>query len=543
MALTRVGTLAQHEFTLARLQALQARLTETNIQVSSGQKARRYSGIATEAKQLVTLEATLSQTRRFISNNNTVERRLATMENQVSTMFNIASNFRTTLIQGLSGENANELDLPGQAQFLMNQVAGLLNVSEDGRYLFSGSMTNTAPVDLNDPQFTAPPAVYPSSSFKQQDAGSGAQSLASQGMTISYDADVASPGHAYRLDYVRNSVTDEDLTLTDLTTGTSVSVDIAAMLNAQVSTNGDNLAAGTTVAVPFSGLGVTVTLDSNFDRATDIRTAGAMDATGIGSANFTNTVVANDANGGVDNDTLTALRALGSSVYDPTTGLLTLTVDNSVAGEVHLSAAGVDLGQGVGVATADLAPLAAPVLIDVVVGGDTIAQLDLGDVTTSGTTNGTVTIDVGNLMFGQSSPGYYQGNDQKLTARAEENLELTYGVTANDPAFEKLIRALHLVATNPSNDRARLEEAQRLLVAAIDELPNVVTEIGLVRSTLLSSNETHENSTVYVEEAIGNIKFVDTAETLLKLSADQAALEASYATIAGLRQVSLINFL
>jgi len=543
MALTRVGTLAQHEFTLARLQTLQARMTETNIQVSSGQKARRYTGIASEAKQLVTLEATLVQTRRFIDNNATVERRLASMENQVSTMFDIASDFRTTLIQGLSGDNADELDLPSKAQFLMNQVAGLLNVSEDGRYLFSGSRTDTAPVDLNDPLFTAPPAVYPSSAFKQQNAGSGAQSLASQGMTISYDSAVATPGDAYRLDYVRNSVTDEDLTLTNLTTGASVSVDIAAVLNAQVSTNGDNLAAGTTVAVPFASLGVTVTLDSSFDRATDIRTAGTMDATGNGSANFTNTVVTNDSNGGVDNDTLAALLALDATVYDPTTGLLTITVDNSAAGEVHLSATGVDLGQGVGTATADLMPLTNPVLVDVVIGGDTIAQLDLGDVTTAGTTSGTITIDVGNLMFGQSSPGYYQGNDQKLTARAEENLELTYGVTANDPAFEQLIRALHLVATNPNNDRARLEEAQRLLVSAIDQLPNVVSEIGLVRATLLSSNRTHENTTLYVEEAVGDIKFVDIAETLLRLSADQTALEASYSTIAGLRDVSLINYL
>lgn len=541
MALTRISTLAQQNFTLFRLQSLQSRLAETNIQISSGQKARRYSGIATQAKALVNLEANLTHIDGYVANNTLVDNRLQLMETKVSTLFNVASSFRSTLLQGLSGGNANELDLPTLATTTLDQVAGLLNVQEDGRYLFAGSATGTAPVNFKDPDFTAPPNTYPSSPFKFQDAGSGAKSLASQGMAVAFSDTSVSDNQAYRLDYNFITANSANLTLTNLTTGVAQTIDVAPALNAQVANPGDNLAAGKTVPVSFDTLGVTVTLDSNFTRNTDIRTAGTMDASGIGSAGFTNTISTNDANGGVDHDTLSALKALPSSVYDPTTGLLTLTVDNSTPGEVHLSATGVDLGKGVGAPTADL--VGAGTMVNVRIGGDVITQLDLGTVSTSGTTNGVLTVDVGNLMFSEVKGGYYQGNAQTLSTRAADNLDVKYGITADAPAFEKFIRALQLVSTTVNNDTTRLEEANRLLGEAIKEMPDIISRIGLSRSTLETASNAHADTKLLVEKSASDIKNVDVTEAIIRLQGDQTALQASFSALAQTRNISLINFL
>jgi flagellar hook-associated protein 3 FlgL len=169
----RVSSFSQHNLLMSQTQNLQARIADTNISISTGRSAQRYSGIATEAKQLLSLQASKSQLTQFDKNIDLVGGRLQAMETSVSNLVKIASDFRTRLLQGLNLNNASEMGIDVEAQNLLEQVASELNVQFDGRYLFGGSRTDVAPVDLNDPTFLTPPGTYPSTADTTYYQGDG----------------------------------------------------------------------------------------------------------------------------------------------------------------------------------------------------------------------------------------------------------------------------------------------------------------------------------------------------------------------------------
>ena len=304
----RVTTLAQQTFTLAQIQSLQSRIADQNIAITSGKTAQRYSGIAEEAKRLVSLEATHVQLTGFVTNNNLVDQSLQSMESSMSQLVDIANDFRTALIESLNSNNAASSGIDIEAQNLLQQVASMLNTEFDGRYLFAGSKTDTAPVDLNDPGFLPPPAVYP----------------------------------------------------------------------------------------------------------------------------------------------------------------------------------------------------------------------------------------------GTADTSYYQGDQETLSARASADLTISYGVRADEAAVEKLVRAIHLTATatvSPVPDTARLNESLRLMAEVIDELPLVVSRIGVARASLEIANAGHDETLLYAEQTIGELANTNLTEAITFLSADRSTLEASFATLAQMSSISLLRFL
>ena len=223
-------------------------------------------------------------------------------------------------------------------------------------------------------------------------------------------------------------------------------------------------------------------------------------------------------------------------------------------------ATGVDLtGTGVQSITLTNATTGATFSLDVdvtvalddaaVADADTEIRLDnfLENVAAS---DGTINLDQvrpGDIGYDSSNPSYYRGDNNKLSVRIGDDMTIDYGVTADDPAFEKLIRALYTVKNAnvaPGNiDRATLESALGLAIEAIGELPVIVSEIGANRLTLQNFKNKHEDFLVFTQETASQIENVDVAEAISRLSSEQLLLEASYTLIAQLRQLSLANFL
>ena len=156
----RVTTAAQHDLMMTNIRALQQRVADTMIQASSGKVSQQYSGIAADSKRLVGLEATDASLKQYVANNTLVDQRLQTMETNTGQLMDIASQLKSLLVQATSSGNAQNMGLDNTAKTLLDQVGALLNVQVDGRYLFAGSATNTAPVDLT--ALAAPPGTYPS---------------------------------------------------------------------------------------------------------------------------------------------------------------------------------------------------------------------------------------------------------------------------------------------------------------------------------------------------------------------------------------------
>src|SRR5690606_14710223 len=69
---------------------------------------------------------------------------------------------------------------------------------------------------------------------------------------------------------------------------------------------------------------------------------------------------------------------------------------------------------------------------------------------------------------------YYQGDNLQFTVRSAETFETPYGVTADEPAFEQLLRSLSYMSYAGANqDRAVLEEAYALMKSALNGLSDV----------------------------------------------------------------------
>jgi flagellar hook-associated protein 3 FlgL len=306
--MTRVANLAQNQLIQSYIADTQARLQSTQIQVSTGQKAQRYAGIADQSNALINLEATNARTQQYVANNKIVASRLNAMDTSLSQLSDIATKLKTLLVNANNGSDASQMGLNQQAANLLNQAAGLLNAKFGDAYLFGGTRTDTPPVDLNAAGYSAPVSSYP----------------------------------------------------------------------------------------------------SNIDT------------------------------------------------------------------------------------------------------------------------------------------GYYQGDTTKLVARAGDNFDVTYGVTANQNGFEELIRSLQLTATattNPTIDHTRLTEALSVVNSAVQDLPTIRAGIGAAGNAVDQANNEHTTLSLYLEQNITDIKAVDVPSALTRMSADQTLLQAAYTTIVKLSGLSLASFM
>jgi flagellar hook-associated protein 3 FlgL len=144
---TRVANLAQYQRNISYILDTESRLNFAQLQLSSGQKSDTYSGIASDVRRLVNVQDSYAASKQYSSSNSLVDQRLQIMESSVSQIFDVLTHYKTLLVNGLNAQNSSDLALPTQAQSLLDEIASLLNVQDDGRYLFAGARTDTAPVD------------------------------------------------------------------------------------------------------------------------------------------------------------------------------------------------------------------------------------------------------------------------------------------------------------------------------------------------------------------------------------------------------------
>lgn len=146
--MTRVASLAQFDRTLSHINDTQQLWNKLQLQIASGRKSEDYAGLGRGAERLVSLQTTHSRITQYTDNNKLVDTRLQTMESSIGQVYDILGRYKTLLINALNTDNGASLALPTQAQQMLDQVTALLNVKDGNRYLFSGSKTDTVPVDL-----------------------------------------------------------------------------------------------------------------------------------------------------------------------------------------------------------------------------------------------------------------------------------------------------------------------------------------------------------------------------------------------------------
>ncbi len=158
---TRIGDLAQNQRLTSTMLAAQGRLRLAQASAASGKAATRFDQIADQAGQLVRLKESRDLKATFLARNEGLAGRLQLMDQALGNVVDLADRARPSLVQRLDGSLGNAVPLDAEIDSMLAEIERALNTKVDGRYLFAGSRTDTAPVALPAaPITTADPSLY-----------------------------------------------------------------------------------------------------------------------------------------------------------------------------------------------------------------------------------------------------------------------------------------------------------------------------------------------------------------------------------------------
>lgn len=151
---------------------------------------------------------------------------------------------------------------------------------------------------------------------------------------------------------------------------------------------------------------------------------------------------------------------------------------------------------------------------------------------------------------------WYGGDNVVQQARIDEGFVIDYGVRANDPAIERVIRAFDAISeitfSSPpaAAEITAINDAVALLTQALDTPPvgeqtigGIFSQTALQRSIIADVKTKHDNFAAFAERNIAEIEQVNTAEAISFLNSEQVTLEASFASISRIQSISLVNFI
>jgi flagellar hook-associated protein 3 FlgL len=137
---------------------------------------------------------------------------------------------------------------------------------------------------------------------------------------------------------------------------------------------------------------------------------------------------------------------------------------------------------------------------------------------------------------------YYRGDDTIVSVKVGAERTVSYGVTADEDAFEAAIRALTMIAAGTA-DEDTLSEASELLDTAIDGMAAIQSGLSRDASDLETAVSDQEDYQDFASSLVSEVTEVDIAEAAAKLSTYQAQLEAAYAAIGKIQSLSLSSYL
>ena len=141
---------------------------------------------------------------------------------------------------------------------------------------------------------------------------------------------------------------------------------------------------------------------------------------------------------------------------------------------------------------------------------------------------------------------YYKGDDSLIKARIDEGIVLDYGVTANDPAFEKLIRSVRIIRSTDLTDvnaNAKFLHVQDLLNQSEDALEAMQLKTGVRLQQLDKTNTNLKDTKNIFSGLVTDIESANTFEAVAELNQVQTMLEASYSAVVRVNGLTLTNFM
>ena len=197
--MTRIADIAQNKAVTSLILDTQSRLNDKQAQISSNQKSQDYAGIASDSMQLVSLEASERRMEQYLTDNTYVDLRLNGTLNSIDSLKHSINDIRGLLRSLMvDGHLATGIDKDSICDVKTQEIEDFLNTTINGRYLFSGSKTNTRPVDTGTmssaPQYDAAFNTKPESTFYYNGDDTIIKARIDEGVVMEYGVTAANSG-------------------------------------------------------------------------------------------------------------------------------------------------------------------------------------------------------------------------------------------------------------------------------------------------------------------------------------------------------------
>ncbi len=515
--MTRIASLAANNQLVQLLLRTQSRLQDSEVQVASEKISQDYKGIALDSERLVNLENTRNALSRYVDNNTIAGVRLDIAGTTVEALRQTIDAFKGQLssFHQFDAKGPVEVkDIQDAAFRALKTMEGFLNTEADGRFLFSGARVTTQPVDLGladlaafQARYDGTMVAYPTTRDAQLAEFSISANLTGDTTWLNFERDNGGIGR----------ITANDDSLDNLKVGTTITISGTA------SNNGTYQIA----SVNAAGNYITVVTEMLTTRAND-----------TGGGNITLTTAADATLGVADFTDLSFNQATGVITAGGGTPFSALK-----AGEIFTITNATDSGNN---QIFTIESVTATTI--------TIKQKKLTDEGAGQTAAGTI-----------AAASYYKGDETIVTHRMDTNQTFDFDTTAVDPAFEKAMRAMAIIAQGVFGTEGGLEQNKTRVTDALYLLNNALSpttsgtppygtekagnlrqlqvDLGFDLLLVRDTNERHTKFIAFLESRISDTENVDLLEAITRLLDESRALEASFQALARIRELSLSNFL
>jgi flagellar hook-associated protein 3 FlgL len=147
----RITSSMSQRHLLSDLQRVQQRLSDAQNQVSSGKRVEKPSDDPLAAARATRLQADLDATATYSDSVDEAKSWLDASDSALSSLTDVVQRVRELTVQAANGATSDtgRQAIKAEVDQLIKQAQSTLNQAYDGRYLFSGTKTDTPPYDVN----------------------------------------------------------------------------------------------------------------------------------------------------------------------------------------------------------------------------------------------------------------------------------------------------------------------------------------------------------------------------------------------------------
>jgi flagellar hook-associated protein 3 FlgL len=157
MQLMRVATFAATDQMISAAMRTQATMANEQQQEASGLVSSDYGGLGADARQVLDLQVSIARSKSYSDAATAAADLATTMSAALTSMTSILTSLRSDLTAATSTDTSasSVTSLKTTAAGLLQELAAQLNTQYEGQYVFGGSDTGTAPVNISNPPYAA----------------------------------------------------------------------------------------------------------------------------------------------------------------------------------------------------------------------------------------------------------------------------------------------------------------------------------------------------------------------------------------------------